>query len=163
MAGKAFADAHGPAHGDAVTVVHPASLYPLRASSGHAVHEHFRVRTFAALLGCSPGDEQLALLGQLMHQSHESYSKVGLGCGGTDRLVRLVEEAGPAKGLFGAKISGGGSGGTVVVLGRPDAGPAVEEIAAAYARETGHTPHIFRGSSLGAAAFGVLRVRFSGA
>jgi len=53
---------------------------------------------------------------------------------------------------------GTGSGGTVAVLGRRDAQSAVMEIAAAYADETGHAPHVFSGSSPGAAAFGHLRV-----
>jgi hypothetical protein len=35
---------------------------------------------------------QLQLLGQLMFQSHVSYSQCGLGSSGTDRLVALVEQ-----------------------------------------------------------------------
>ena len=37
-------------------------------------------------------------LGQLMYESHASYSACGLGSDGTDRLVELVREAGPAGG-----------------------------------------------------------------
>ena len=73
---------------------------------------------------------------------------------GTDRLVELVREAGPDQGLFGAKITGGGSGGTVAVIGRKGTDGAIEAIADAYASETGHKPHIFSGSSLGAGALG---------
>ena len=123
------------------------------------MHEHARVRTFAQLLLAPPSDEQLLLMGKLMHQSHNSYGRCGLGSAGTDALVALVEELGPQRGLFGAKITGGGSGGTVCILGRPDAGDAIAEVAARYAAASGQTPYIFAGSSEGAAEFGVLRVR----
>ena len=89
-----------------------------------------------------------------MYQSHASYTACGLGSRGTDTIVKLVRDAGPASGLFGARITGGGSGGTVAILGRADAGSAVAEIAGAYERLTGYRPYIFSGSSPGAAAFG---------
>jgi L-arabinokinase len=58
-------------------------------------------------------------------QCHNSYSACGLGSDGTDRLVNLVREMqhrktseGGSPSLFGAKITGGGSGGTVCVIGK---------------------------------------------
>jgi hypothetical protein len=39
-------------------------------------------------------------------------------------------------------------------MARPDARPVVIEIAAEYARETGHAPRVLEGSSPGAVAFG---------
>jgi L-arabinokinase len=71
-------------------------------------------------------------------------------------LVRLVREAGAESGLYGAKITGGGSGGTVAVLGRRGARAGVEAVAKEYERRTGHAPLIISGSSPGAAAFGHL-------
>ena len=68
----------------------------------------------------------------------------------TDLLVRLVREAAPTAGLYGAKITGGGSGGTVAILGRSDAGRAVATIASQYAEITGRETYVFRGSSPGA-------------
>ncbi|MFN2416844.1 MAG: galactokinase, partial [Pyrinomonadaceae bacterium] len=105
---------------DPVTRVEPWRTYPVRIAAAHAVYEHFRVRAFAELLagGESAGGRRGELLGELMYQSHASYSACGLGSEGTDRLVGLVRGAGPARGLYGAKITGGGSGGTVAVLGR---------------------------------------------
>ena len=145
---------------DTVTRVDPNKTYAVRVPTQHPIYENARVRKFAELLRASgPVDDQrLAQLGKLMVQSHLSYSACGLGSDGTDRLVRLVERAGPAKGLFGAKITGGGSGGTVAVIGRKDAGAAINEIAAIYAKQTKHTPHIFSGSSPGACSFGVNRL-----
>ncbi|HEX5890516.1 MAG TPA: hypothetical protein VFY61_17525, partial [Pyrinomonadaceae bacterium] len=66
---------------------------------------------------------------------------------------------GPDKGLFGAKITGGGSGGTVAVLGDRNAESAVEKVAARYAALMGYEPYIFRGSSPGSDAFGHLVAR----
>jgi galactokinase len=101
--------------------------------------------------------ERLVLLGELMYQSHASYSACGLGSDGTDRLVELVREAGPGAGLFGAKITGGGSGGTVAVLARRGALEAVREVAGRYERETGRATTLLGGSSPGAAQLGSLR------
>ena len=89
-------------------------------------------------------------MGKLMYASHQSYSDCGLGSSGTDRLVELSAQAGLAAGLFGAKITGGGSGGTVAVLGRSTAGDAVAQIARQYADESGHKGYVFSSSSSGA-------------
>ncbi len=143
---------------DSITRVDPAQTYAILKPTAHPIYEHFRVRTFRNLL---QGDAltNAAQLGELMYQSHASYSACGLGSGGTDALVNLARQAGPDQGIYGAKITGGGSGGTVAMLGRATAEGTVQTIAAAYAAATGHQPFIFRGSSLGAAAFGALRVQ----
>ncbi len=144
---------------DPVTRVDPARSYAVRQATAHPIYEHHRVRLFRSLLHNQPlGDEQMALLGELMYQSHASYSACGLGADGTDRLVALVRERGPSAGLYGAKITGGGSGGTVAVLGRAGAAAAVRDVAAQYERETGRPALIFSGSSPGAAQFGSLRL-----
>jgi L-arabinokinase len=101
-------------------------------------------------------------LGALMYESHASYSACGLGSEGTDRLVALAREAGPARGVYGAKITGGGSGGTVALLTAADAEPIVREIAERHRDEGGRGGYVFRGSSPGAAAFGTRRVPLQG-
>ncbi len=143
---------------DPVTRVAPDRSYAVRAPAAHAIYEHHRVRLYAELIGGTARARTLELLGELMYQSHASYSACGLGSARTDRLVHLVHEAGPNQGLYGAKITGGGSGGTVAVLGRHDAGASVARVAEKYARETGYQPHIFSGSSPGSAAFGHLKL-----
>ncbi len=158
MTGAAFLDAYQGTT-DPVTRIDPAQTYAVRTPTAHPIYEHFRVQAFSALLDLSISERRLALLGELMRQSHASYSACGLGSDGTDRLVAMVEEVGTQSGLYGAKITGGGSGGTVAVLGRAEAQDAVEAIAVRYAQETGHQPVVFAGSSPGAAAFGVLRLR----
>ena len=144
---------------DRVTTVDPAREYAVRVPTRHPIYEHFRVNLWRELLHAPLNEARLRLLGEMMYQSHASYSACGLGSDGTDALVELVRAAGPAQGLYGAKITGGGSGGTVAVLGRADAEPAVRAVAAQYAAARGHTPYVFSGSSPGAAAFGVLKLR----
>jgi L-arabinokinase len=80
---------------DLVTRVCPDQTYAVRVPTAHAVYEHDRVRRFAELLKQAEHERTLALLGELMYQSHASYSACGLGSDGTDRLVELIREAGP--------------------------------------------------------------------
>jgi len=144
---------------DTVTRVHPDREYGVRRATAHPVHAHARVVRFAELLsGLREGDESATReMGALMYASHASYGACGLGSEGTDRLVALVREAGPERGLFGAKITGGGSGGTVAVLGTESAEPLVRELAARYERETGREAEVLARSGPGAVELGVLR------
>ena len=153
MAGADFLSRYGDT-ADHVTSVAPGRRYRVHAPAAHPVYERRRVETFRDLLLARPGEAERCRLGELMYASHDSYGRCGLGSQGTDRLVALVRAEGPAGGLYGARITGGGSGGTVAVLGRRDAGPAIARVAAAYERQTGYRPHVFAGSSPGVAAFG---------
>lgn len=146
---------------DRVTRVDPQRVYAVRRPTAHPVYENARVRRFAELLACPADRTTLAQMGALMYASHESYSACGLGSAATDRLVTMVREAGPAAGLYGAKITGGGSGGTVAVLGRSDADAAVADLARRYALEAGRGGYVFRGSSPGACPFGVQRIELA--
>jgi galactokinase len=139
---------------DTVTQVDPARVYNVRRPAAHPVYEHDRVKRFRQLLLSTTSEEQRIMLGELMYQSHESYSACGLGSRGTDSIVSLVRAEGRSNGLYGARITGGGSGGTVAVLGRSDAHPAIGRIVEAYEKITGYRPYVFSGSSDGAARFG---------
>jgi galactokinase len=144
---------------DSVTRVDRGRDYPVRQATRHPVFEQQRVERFAVLLDELARTPAVAHeLGQLMLASHASYGACGLGSEATDRLVELVMEAGPDRGLFGAKITGGGSGGTVAVLGSADAEPVIRQIAAEYSRETGRTSELFVDSGPGAAEIGVVRL-----
>ena len=115
LTGSAFLSLYGDTI-DPVTTVQPGQTYPVRAATAHPVFENARVQRFAALLKGPNGMDTWHELGALMLESHQSYSACGLGHARTDELVELVCAAGPAAGLFGAKITGGGNGGTVCVL-----------------------------------------------
>jgi L-arabinokinase len=143
---------------DSVARISPERSYAVRVATAHPIYENDRVRRFADLLSKTPDEERLELMGKLMYQSHASYSACGLGSGGTDLLVQMVREAGPTSGLYGARITGGGSGGTVAVIGRREASDAIARVANRYAEETGHQPYVFSGSSPGSAAFGFLKL-----
>jgi L-arabinokinase len=155
MTGAEFLERYGGIT-DPVTSVSPARRYPVFRATRHPIYEHDRVKSFAKILEDWRGAGQAEELGELMCRSHESYSACGLGSPGTDQLVSLVREAGAASGLYGAKITGGGSGGTVAVLGHRNAAEIVESIASEYARREGHKRFVFSGSSPGAGAFGHL-------
>ena len=156
--GAAFLQRYGGI-ADSVTRVDPTRRYAVRQPTAHPIHEHHRVQWFRALLNDgAEREEERVLLGELMYQSHASYGACGLGSSGTDRLVALARTAGPAKGLYGAKITGGGSGGVVAVLARASAASAVNGIAREYKRLTGRTAAILGGSSDGAVRFGVIRL-----
>jgi galactokinase len=146
---------------DSVTTVDPGRVYKVRQATAHPVYEHDRVQEFKLLLTGPSSHRQRVRLGQLMYQSHQSYSACGLGSPGTDLIVKLVETAGSAKGLYGARITGGGSGGTVAVAGGGDAAAAIEEIIKKYADRTGYRPYLFSGSSGGARQSGVVQVRLN--
>lgn len=154
LAGAAFLERYAGST-DIVTRIDPQRTYAIRQPTAHPIYEHHRVRLFRSLITQRPiSTEQLILLGELMYQSHASYSACGLGSSGTDRLVELVRAAGPAVGLYGAKITGGGSGGTVAVLAKRGADEHVQRIAETYSQETGRTISILNGSSPGALAWG---------
>ena len=69
--------------------------------------------------------------------------------------------AGAKAGLYGAKITGGGTGGTVAVFGKLEAlHEHIPQIATEYSRRVGVMPDIFEGTSPGAMEFGGKRYTF---
>jgi len=134
---------------DPFSVVEQKVVYPVRAATMYPLEEQARVRRFAELVVQPVTDLGARRLGELMAESNAGYSSCGLGTARTDALVDAVRSAGWERGLAGARVSGGGSGGTVVVLGREEAEPLVRSIAA----ELG--AGLVGGSSAGAAGFGV--------
>ena len=138
---------------DTVTRVEPGRRYKVRATTAHPVYERARAERFRELLQARPGEGRVEL-GALMFESHASYQACGLGSPGTDHLVKLVRTEGGEAGLYGARITGGGSGGTVAVVGRKGSSAAIARVAQEYERATGHRPHVFSGSSSGVIAFG---------
>ena len=158
--GKDFLARYGET-GDPVTRVDPDIVYPVRAATEHAINEHYRVGVFLGALAKGTNTheivDEIAVAGEMMYDSHGSYNRIGLGSDETDLLVRLAQRAGPEAGIYGAKITGGGSGGTVALLTYGDGGAqAVAAIAAQYEAQTGRIPQTFEaGLSPGALAFGV--------
>ena len=140
---------------DNVTRINPANIYRVRACALHPVEENYRIHLFSNLLknfsAQKDKQETMKLLGELMYQSHAGYSAIGLGNKNTDEIVDRVIEVGPAKKVYGARITGGGSGGTVAILcfgkeGKQTARKIFEE----YRKDHGIKSFFFSGSTYGA-------------
>ncbi len=167
MLGRDFLTMYGPTI-DKATSVDPQTTYSIQAATDHHVMEARRVREFvrylneAASLEHGSAQWQLALdkAGHLMYASHVSYSNnADLGAVECDTIVDLVR-ANEHAGLFGAKITGGGSGGTVAVLCQdtPQADEAIAEIMKQYEQREGKVAELFAGSSPGAWRAGTVKL-----
>ena len=166
MTGQTFIDRHGSTI-DPVTRVEPEVTYAVQHATDHHVLEARRVRRFCEFIEQAaaqpPGRQRQAALdraGHLMYASHLSYTNDAmLGAPECDVLVQLVRDREHA-GLYGAKITGGGSGGTVAVLcdegDRADG--ALADVMEEYQRQTGRTPELFAGSSPGTWHLGAAEV-----
>lgn len=157
MLGAEFLDRYGGIT-DHVTHVERRQWYPVRRATAYPVREQARVSEFVDALAALPEAAAARALGALMREGHADYEACGLGSASTDRLAALVEEAGKDRGLLGARITGGGSGGTLAILGTADAGAAVRAIAARGADALGRPLDVFEGSGPGAEESGVLHL-----
>lgn len=131
ITGRAFLQRCGGVD-DALSKIEPRRKYAVRAAVSFPVEENYRSELAVALLrGLNPRNktDALSALGELLYQSHAGYSSIGLGCPETDEMVEGVRKLGVARGFYGARVSGGGSGGTVVVLLRREALPALRQLA----------------------------------
>jgi galactokinase len=106
--GAAFLDRWGDIDDD-VTTVDPTETYPVRAATCFGIEEH--ARTERAVAHLEHGD--VAALSPLMAASNAGYDAMGLG---HLAASAVVEAASSRAGVYGARSSGGGCGGTVVVL-----------------------------------------------
>jgi L-arabinokinase len=122
---------------DPLSRIDPERLYPVRAAVTFPVEENVRSAEAIRLLrSVRPDSRQQTLraVGELMYHSHAGYSAIGLGCPETDVMVEAVRARGPDHGFYGARVSGGGSGGTVVVLLEATVLPELERLSANLCR-----------------------------
>ncbi|HET6251679.1 MAG TPA: hypothetical protein VFE47_28600 [Tepidisphaeraceae bacterium] len=144
---------------DTATQVDPGATYGIVHAADHHVLEARRVKNFVlfleeAMAATDPAKRGFALdkAGHLMYASHQSYSHDAmLGAAECDLLVKLLRAREPA-GLYGARITGGGAGGTVAVLADQTdrANEAINEAMRDYEKQTSLKPQLFSGSSAGA-------------
>jgi galactokinase len=104
----------------------------------HVVTENERVIAAADALEAA----DLAVFGGLMRESHRSLrDDYEVSCDELDLMVRLAESI---DGVYGARMTGGGFGGCTVNLVRADrVAQFCSQLAADYARATGHRPEIY--------------------
>jgi L-arabinokinase len=151
-------------HDDPVTTVQPDATYRVVGPTRHPIAENERVLKFIEALNAAKAGNEKALVtvGELMHGAHESYrDNCRLSVPEVNFLVEAVRKRGPELGLYGAKITGGGTGGTVAVFGKIAAlKEHIPQIATEYSRRVGEVPDIFEGTSPGAIEFGAKRYAF---
>jgi galactokinase len=88
-------------------------------------------------LSVRPADNSGFDLSQLRERS-SPYAQ--LGCEATDQLIELVRRHAGEGLLFGVKITGGGAGGTVAVLGAAKGSDAFERVVEDYAQAHAFEP-----------------------
>jgi galactokinase len=151
-------------HDDPVTTIQPDATYRVAGPARHPVAENERVLKFIESLQAAKAGDETALetAGELMYAAHESYrDNCRLSVSEVNFLVDAVRKRGPKSGLYGAKITGGGTGGTVAVFGKIAAlKEHIPQIAVEYSRRVGEMPDIFEGTSPGAIEFGAKRYAF---
>jgi L-arabinokinase len=151
MNGAEFLAKHAPTI-DTATSVDRSVRYAVQHAADHHVLEARRVERFASFIeqaNVATTRESRGLLldkaGHLMYASHGSYTNDAmLGAPECDLLVKLARQREP-EGLYGAKITGGGGGGTVAILCETTdrATAALHEVMAEYERETGRKAELF--------------------
>jgi L-arabinokinase len=111
-------------------VLDPVKLYRVRAAVDHQIAEHEHAEQFLQAMeeledmpGWGDSQEEverqrtLQRAGRLALASHHSYRlRLELSCREADWLVDRLMEYGPDRGIYGARITGRGGGGTVMAL-----------------------------------------------
>lgn len=147
LSGREFLQTYGVSI-DTVTQIVPEKQYPVKVATAHPIYENWRVRQFKILLSMAGNQHSKAeyeQMGELMVQSHQSYTACGLGTAKTDQLVKMALEK-RDQGIFGAKITGGGSGGTVCFMAVGNEGiSAVKEIHEHYQNLIKNQVRLFMG------------------
>jgi galactokinase len=134
--------------------------YQLQHATDHHVLEARRVRNFAGYLtaaaAAAPGPRAkggaLDRAGHLMYASHLSYTMDAmLGSPECDLLVQLAR-ARERQGIYGARMTARGGGGTVAILAdcSPASDGAIAQVMEEYQKQTGRKPQAFTSSSPGA-------------
>jgi galactokinase len=141
MLGKDFITQYGEIIDDISQII-PMENYPIYAATRHPIFENDRnikFKKYTSFLS-NPTLSQNPVyrkLGNLMDASHKSYSECGLGSERTDEIVEMVNQN-LSRGVYGAKITGGGSGGTVCILCKGEEGKATaKEIWQQYEQKHG--------------------------
>jgi L-arabinokinase len=141
-----------------------SAVYKIRSRVEHHVYENQRVHEFVATLVRARNNgtaDALQHAGELMYSSHWSYGqRCGLGSVETDLLVNRLRQQGVARGIYGARVSGGGAGGMVTVFCADSAAAreAMDRVLDDYRARTGLDPVIHETGGEGALRVPVRRI-----
>ncbi len=165
--GRDFLDQFGPTI-DSATTIDPSQTYHVLGATDHHVLESRRVRQFCDHLERANSDanptkrqSHLHKSGHLMYASHHSYTHdAKLGHPHCDLLVQLIRSNEP-RGLYGARITAAGQGGTIAILAdtSQSSTDALHQIMQTYEQQTHLKPALFTQSSPGALHFGTSLIR----
>ena len=159
MHGEAFLVKYGETV-DTATQVDPQKVYFIKSRVQHAIYENARVKQFITAIKNANEDREhirdyLSEAGNLMYASNDSYRDLaGLGSPEVDGLVNIARKIGGQSGIYGAKITGGGGGGTVALLCHGSVENSLTQILAAYKLAWGIDGELIRGDAPGAFEFG---------
>ena len=157
--GEEFLEKYGETV-DTATQVEPGKLYPVRSRVEHMIYENARTKQFIAIIKNADSDPEhiqgyLREAGELMYASNTSYRDLaGLGSPEVDGLVSIAKKIGEQGGIYGAKITGGGGGGTVALLCYGSIENSLTQVLAAYKLAWGIDGELIRGNAAGAYEFG---------
>ena len=157
--GKEFLERYGEIV-DTATQVAPEKIYLVKSRVEHMIYENARTQQFITAIknaGKQPERVQhyLTEAGNLMYESNASYRDLaGLGSPEVDGLVNIARKIGEHGGIYGAKITGGGEGGTVALLCHGSVENSLTQILAAYKLAWGIDGELIRGNAAGAYEFG---------
>jgi galactokinase len=118
-----------------------ANLEPqLQKRALHVIAENTRTILAAEALST----DNLAEFGRLMFASHDSLRDLyEVSCAELDTLVDAARRL-QGSGLFGARMTGGGFGGSAIMLCRPEAADfIIDELRDAFQEKFGSSPHVF--------------------
>jgi galactokinase len=150
ISGQQFLDTFGPTI-DPATTIHHNEQYNVINATDHHVLESRRVKQFCQFLE-QADPKALHKAGHLMYASHHSYTHdAHLGHENCDLLIQLIRQH-EHLGLYGARITAAGQGGTIAVLAdtSQSSTDALHDIMKAYHHQTGQNPTLFTHSSRGA-------------
>jgi L-arabinokinase len=163
LRGSDFVRTYGPLpedlsrHADLTDESDAARLYRVRTAVDHFIAENEHAEQFLqameeladaegphafARIDEAERQRTLARAGRLLLASHHSYRlRLELSCKEADWLVDRLMEAGPDRGIFGARITGPAAGGTLALLldRSPQATDTLLQIKSLYHQTTGHT------------------------
>lgn len=108
------------------------SAYPVKPAFAFSIHENHRSIEALHLLSSMAHRHKrktVELVGELLFQSHYELSLHGLSFPLAEEMIDALVDAGPAQGIFGARVSGEGHGCSVVVLAEKKAIAALRQLA----------------------------------
>ena len=135
---------------DIISFIDRDKEYNVLKCTRHPVYENFRAKLFAQIIKNYTTEfqnysDRLSLLGELMYQSHQSYLDCGLSHPRVDEIVAQVKKRGSKQGLYGARMTGRGAGGTVCILCGGISGPEhAREVHREYEQAIGQSLAFFK-------------------